>query len=266
MKLFGSDYDGTFYKHKNRGENELEENKAAVEKWRSAGNLFAFATGRAINEMASARFIDGAEFDYLIGLNGGIVIDAKDAVIFRALIEPEIAEKIVKLIETHGFKRVNVTDGFKGYYASASWINDEMKALAKKHKIEKDMIESFQLTLEEALQNPVAMIAVETDNPEEANAFAAVVNETFSGQVTAFSNLQHVDISAFGLSKATGLEQLAKLHNIEHANVYGMGDSYNDVPMLEKFHGFTLPEANAEIQSFADEIYPTVGAALEDLL
>ncbi|MCL2559002.1 MAG: HAD family hydrolase [Turicibacter sp.] len=262
MKLFGSDYDGTFYKHENRGENELAENIAAVEKWREAGHLFAFATGRSIGEMAYDRIINHITFDYLVGLNGGIIINHKDEVMFRALIEPSVASEIVDLIQARNFGRLSVTDGFKGHYPIALFEGEYAESLAQYPEI----VANFSLTLEEALANPVAMIALSTANTEEAVAFATLVNETFAGQVTAFANLQHVDIAAAGTSKATGLEYVAKRYSIDKNNVFGMGDSYNDVPMLENFNGFTLPEANDEIKSFADNVYETVAAAIKDVI
>ena len=261
MKLFGSDYDGTFNRHGSRDENELEENMAAVAKWRATGNLFAFATGRSINGLTYDRHVTGIKFDYLIGLNGGIIVNAQDEIIFRELIEPAIAKKIVELIKNRALEWFSVTDGLQGYHpAVVNWrIDDELW-----HQL--GIKETFSLPLEEALANPVAMIAVEMPSSEEAIAFASLVNETFAGHVSAFSNVNNVDIGASGLSKATGLAHIAKLHGIDENDVFGMGDSYNDVPMFETFHGFTLPEVNDEIKALADKVYPTVNAAIEDVI
>jgi len=261
MKLFGSDYDGTFNRHGSRDEFELQENLDAVAKWQAAGNIFAFATGRSINGLTYDRHVTGIKFDYLIGLNGGIIINDQDDVIFRKLIDPDISQKIVELIKNRGLEWFSVTDGLQGYHpAIVNWrIDDE---LWQKLGIK----ESFSLSLETALANPVAMIAVEMPTSEDAATFATLINQTFAGHVTAFSNINNVDIGASGLSKATGLEYIANLHGIDKNDVFGMGDSYNDVPMFEAFHGFTVSNANDEIKSLADKIYPTVSAALEDVI
>jgi len=260
MKLFGSDYDGTFHRHGSRGEDEFAENQAAVAKWQADGNLFAFATGRSINGLAYDRIVYDLKFDYLIGLNGGIIIDAQDEVIFRELIDPAVSREIVALIKSRGLEWFSVTDGLQGYHPAVKrWnVEEDWKA----HGI----MESFTLSLEEALANPVAMIAVEMPSSEDAIEFAALVNQKYAHQVTAFSNVNNVDIGAAGLSKATGLAHIAKLHGIDKNDIFGMGDSYNDVPMFEAFHGFTLPEVNDELKSLADKIYPTVSAAIEDVI
>lgn len=45
-----------------------------------------------------------------------------------------------------------------------------------------------------------------------------------------------------------------------------MGDSFNDVPMFEQYHGFTLPEARQEIKEQAEAVFETVGEALRYIL
>ena len=48
MKLFASDYDGTYWKHTKKGQLDLRKNIKVTKRWQEAGHLFVFATGRPI--------------------------------------------------------------------------------------------------------------------------------------------------------------------------------------------------------------------------
>ena len=98
---------------------------------------------------------------------------------------------------------------------------------------------------------------------EQAIEFAKKMNQEFGDEIVAYSNLRHVDISAKGLSKATGVDYVAKLHHINPDQVYCIGDSFNDVPMFETFHGYTLPEACDEIKQYAEKVFETVDEAMK---
>lgn len=127
-------------------------------------------------------------------------------------------------------------------------------------------LKTYGLTLEEALNRPVVQISVKLKSAEEATAFANQLNELFGKDIVAFSNLRHVDIAARGLSKATGIEYIANRHGIASDNIYCMGDSFNDLPMLKRYHGFTLPEAHQMIKENVQEVFETVGDAIKQIL
>lgn len=92
------------------------------------------------------------------------------------------------------------------------------------------------------------------------------MNQLFGKDIVAFSNLRHVDIAARGLSKATGIEYIANRHGIDANDIYCMGDSFNDLPMLKRYHGFTLPEAHQTIKENVRGVFETVGDALTQIL
>jgi len=263
MKLFASDYDGTFFKHQHRKRLEVKKNIEGVMSWQEAGNLFVFATGRSISLMNLERKFRKLRYDYIVGLNGGIIVSKTGEILFQATIKPEVAQGVVELIEKQGINNYTVTDGLTGHFKIPfNW----RKKSSYLFKLLMMSSKAYRLSLEAALKQPVAQIAVETVGHEEAIAFAKLVNETFKNQVTAFANLHHVDISAPNVSKATGVAAVAKIHQIKNEDIYGMGDSHNDVPMFKEFNGLTLPEAHLEIKEQADAVYETVGSALSDIL
>jgi len=261
MKLFASDYDGTFYKH-NRQKGEIGANIEEVGRWQKAGNLFIFATGRSISMMQLEKRRRRIRYDYIVGLNGAIIVDEKDTVLLQKAIDSGVAREIVALIEESGIESYSITDGFKGYVRAPFKKGYRSGLLLKLLGL---MTRTYHLSKSQALQLPVVQIAVTMSNQEQALAFARTVNAKFEGKASAFANLVHVDIQAPGLSKATGTQFVAKKHQIADDRIIGMGDSFNDLPMFESFFGVTLPEATEAVKQEAAGIYETVGHALKDL-
>ena len=263
MKLFASDYDGTYLKHTKRGKVDLKRNIKMTKKWQEAGHLFVFATGRPIWMMQLEKKMHGIVYDYIIGLNGGIIISKCGEILFQKAINQSVAKKILKLIQQQDFLQYSITDGICGYYHVRFNLRNKSFYLLMLFKL---FFKKYSCSLEKALSQEIVQIAVETKNHDEAVRFAKQINDQFGGDVIAFANLQHVDIAAKGLSKATGVAYVANRHSIQDNQVYCMGDSFNDVPMFERYHGFTLPEARQEIKDKVEAIYDTVGDAMLSLL
>lgn len=263
MKLFASDYDGTYWKHTKKGQLDLRKNIKVTKRWQEAGHLFVFATGRPISMMKLEQKMHGIVYDYIVGLNGGIIMSRQGKILFQQSMDEAVARKIITRIQEEDVLQYAVTDGICGHYRTTFGLTHKTFYLFAMFKL---FLRKYSLTLEQALNRPVVQISVKTKSHKQAVAFAKQINEEFGDQVVAFSNLRHVDISAKGLSKATGVEYVAKLHEIKDKHVYCMGDSFNDVPMFEQYHGFTLPEARQEIKEQAEAVFETVGEALRYIL
>ena len=99
MKLFASDYDGTYWKHTLKGQVDLIKNIKRTKQWQEQGNLFVFATGRPISMMKLEKYMHGIVYDYIVGLNGGIIISKTGDILFRETINNSIARKMMILIQ-----------------------------------------------------------------------------------------------------------------------------------------------------------------------
>lgn len=259
MKLFASDYDGTYWKLTKKGPIDLRKNIKITKKWRAEGNLFVFATGRSISMMKIEQKIHGIVYDYLVGLNGGVIVSRSGEILFHQSIDEAVARKIITLIQKEDVLQYAVTDGICGHYQTMFDLTHKTFYLFALLKL---FLKEYNLTLEQALKRPVVQISVKMKSHQQAITFAKRINEQFKDQVVAYSNLQYVDITVKGLSKATGVEYVARFHEIKAEHVYCMGDSFNDVPMFEAYHGFTLPEAHAEIKDQVEAVFETVGEAM----
>lgn len=258
MKLFASDYDGTFLRKK-RSANEIAHNIHQVKKWRKSGNIFAFVTGRSITGMRLSQ-LRGCVYDYIISLNGGIVIDKHGVIIFRRRIRQEVAKELIEIVQRKT-NYYHMTDGFVGHYNSAFTFG---KGTYFKNwlKVMSHVSPRYNLKIEDALKRPVLQITLSLPSEEEAIEFVNILNKNYGEELSAYSNNGYVDISAPNVSKATGINSVAKIHNIETRDIYCMGDSYNDISMLKAFKGFCPIETNEEIKKYAKKEYANVGNAI----
>lgn len=260
MKLFASDYDGTYCKHTTLGKKQLKQNIKVTKQWQEKGNLFVFATGRAISLMKPEELLHGIQYDYIVGLNGAIIVSKDKEVLYRKTMESKVAEQLIQLIKEKQIEEYMITDGINGHAYTPKRLNNKMFYLFKLLKYSQRI---FTQSLNQALAGDVAQISVKTRSHQEAIAFADLVNERFGEKVTAFANSVHVDISAKGVSKATGVAEVARLNHIRQDDIYCIGDSFNDLPMIEAYHGFTMIEACDEIKQQAEQVFETVSEAIE---
>jgi len=76
-----------------------------------------------------------------------------------------------------------------------------------------------------------------------------------------------LDIEPEGVSKASGLAEIAGMLEVEQRNVLAIGDGRNDIEMLEwAGRGVAMGQAPDEVKAIADDVTETVdldGAALE---
>ena len=87
------------------------------------------------------------------------------------------------------------------------------------------------------------------------------VKSTVEDLVTAVrihSSETYVDMCARGISKATGVNEIAEMHGIEQADVFAVGDMHNDLELLT-WAGFSFAVANAlpQLHDIADVVVPS---------
>lgn len=225
MKIFASDYDGTFIR-RNPTPGELEGNIKQITRWREAGNLFIFATGRDMHDMLSI-LPKELVCDYLVCINGGIVAMCDGKIISEEIIPQHIADEIIAMINKMDIKN--------------QWLRN-------------------------VKENGLGSIAFEVETPAAALKIADSLAKKFEGKVTVVSNEQCVDIAAHGVTKATGIALIAKKYSIADGDVFCIGDSHNDLPMLSAYNGFTLPGVDGAVMAVANEVHCSVGGALRGLM
>lgn len=253
MKIFASDYDGTL----RIGQDVSEENKRMIQKWRDAGNLFVIVTGRSMESILSEIERNTLSCDYIIGNNGGVIYDREGNLLQETVMEFERALKVLEYIKTVRCFSYVINDGFH----RAKVVVDASRPDRKY-----GMIKATK-SVEEVLANrKIAQFVLSLDNMELAKQTAQIINERYADTVCAYVNVDCIDVVPNCISKAKGIQFLQEYVKAAKDEIFVIGDSYNDLPMIEDYHGFTLNHAEAIIQKQASDSFESVAAAIGSLL
>jgi hypothetical protein len=110
----------------------------------------------------------------------------------------------------------------------------------------------------------VQVVSLGFGTQERAARFVAGVGELLGGRVSAFQNLDSVDVVPTGCSKGAGLAVARERLGL--GLVGGIGDSFNDLPLLDEADvAYTFNCAPEAVQEGADVLVDDVAGALVDL-
>ena len=248
-KVFASDFDGTLYFYK--ADVKLPpENVEKIREYQQAGHLFGLCTGRQVGGLTP--FITGlVEPDFFITSSGANIVDRNYQPILKRGVNREVADKLVKEYVPKGYRLTLDVEGeicvfapmdYPGKYYVITGVDDAPKGL-------------------------IHQVSIHTEALEDAAAISASINQRYGEFVEAFQNVIEVDIAPRGCSKGKGvmyLKEYMKDH-IGDCVLYGIGDSINDLPLLEASDvSYTFPYAPKSVQEKATKVVETIVDALED--
>jgi hypothetical protein len=226
---------------------------AAISRTLAAGTPFALVSGRPprwIPQVAKAAGVAG----YAVCSNGAALYDiAADRVLTSHELSSELLHDLARsLADALPESRIGVErlgrsaldlDGREfateeGY--EHPWPGEGVFATARAevigHAAVKLLIRHLGMTSAELFEATNAL-------------FGDVVDITYS------SNVGMVEISARGITKGSGLAELADRLGIEAKDVVAFGDMPNDVPMLRwAGHGVAMANAHPDVLTVADEV------------
>ena len=259
MKLFISDYDGTYLRPKLEKEEQLRRNAVAVDEWQLEEGLFGFSTGRILPLMELELKTQVIETDFMIVANGALVLDSKGETIFHQVLDSEVANEVVSYLIQEGNLNFICSNGKDGYHTEGVVQGSSMTEVF----ITLKEVGCFNMTLEEALRQGVSQFSIVDLTPEEVEPLAAKMESLFGDRLRIYPNRSSIDLSPIGISKATGIQHVLDYFNLTPDQVICMGDSWNDVEMIQKYQGLTVPEAPAVLRRAAKKIFSTVEEALK---
>lgn len=241
MKILATDYDNTLKRKK-----VTKQDLASIARFRQAGNLFGIVTARSINMIKTSLKYYHVEYDFIVGINGGIILNNKNEVLAHQLIDHQTALNIIDDLLLFDNDFCGFCDGIrytrlafkkKPYNFVRAFIFG-LKATKRKKILRNEKIASFfVLNDDRQLVKPVYdHFSSKYDN----------INVFLNGD-------QIVDISAQGVSKSAAVAFLADHYQADY--VYTIGDSMNDVDMIEDFNGFAVSTAEDKIKAIAKRVF-----------
>ena len=114
-------------------------------------------------------------------------------------------------------------------------------------------------------ESKIYQVSLATESQERAAELTRAINGRFPGLLTAYQNKQYIDVNAILCSKGTGVAFVRDYFRL--AGLAGIGDSFNDLPMLEEADlSFTLTPSPAPIREAADLVVDHASEAIRHLM
>ena len=248
--LIATDVDGTLL---DDDEEVTPRTRTAVRAAVAAGTQFVLATGRPPRWIAPV--VDMLGFAPMaVCANGAVVYDAATDRILSARtlsadVLTELAEIATRIIPGAGLavERVGRTahDAATPQFLSSpgyehAWLNPD----------------NTEVSIDDVLGAPAVKLLIRKAGARSADMAAALAPHVgIEGDLTYSTNNGLIEVVPLGVSKATGVEEVARPLGITAEDVVAFGDMPNDIPMLRWAGlGVAMGNAHPEAMAAADEV------------
>ncbi|HUO40692.1 MAG TPA: HAD family hydrolase [Mycobacterium sp.] len=248
--MIASDVDGTLL---NEDETVTRRTRAAVEAAVSSGVTFVLATGRPPRWIKPV--VDALGFAPIsVCANGAVLYDpGSDRIVSARTLSPdvlaEIAELATRAIPGAGLavERVGrrAHDAATPQFVSSpgyehAWLNPD----------------NTEVSLDDLLSAPAVKLLIRKVGARSADLAAEMRKHiAVEGDITYSTNNGLIEIVPLGISKATGVQEVAGPLDIAADDVVAFGDMPNDVPLLIwAGHGVAMGNAHPEALEAANEV------------
>ncbi|MDO4543164.1 MAG: HAD family hydrolase [Clostridia bacterium] len=238
-----------------------EETVLALQQLHRSGITVAIATGRG-QPTVPPKLLNLGCFDYVISSNGACVIELESGnVLQRVAISPKLALKAVSCVKRHhgessAFLESCILLSWRGLHRITRNVSKKEREEIKAEFYSSSKITPwFSRTLLKT-KEPIYKINSFFPNKRDCATALDEVNRIY-GLFALTTRGDDLEITAHGVSKATGLSALCNFLGIAPSEVAAFGDSQNDYEMLQAA-GFSVAMGNADekIKRISDYIAP----------
>ncbi|MEA5027043.1 hypothetical protein SDC9_126742 [bioreactor metagenome] len=241
MKILATDYDNTLKRKK-----VTKQDLAAIDKFRREGNKFGIVTGRSINMIKTSLNYFHVKYDFIVGINGGIILDDQNNILDYHLFDYQTALAIIGDLYDLNNDICGFCDGIR------------YTRLAFKKK-PFNFIRAFVLGLRASRRRKIlktekiASFFILNDNPDQVKRVYDHFTNHYDNISVFLNGNDIVDISAKDVSKSAAVKFIADYYRAD--KVYTIGDSMNDIDMITAFNGFAVSTAEDEIKEVAEAVF-----------
>ena len=224
MKALASDIDGTLVFN----QQIKKQDKEAIEKYQKK-HLFGVCSGRPRCVLFD---LEKLKLDFYILSSGAMILDKGLNIIQDFPMKKEIVQQIFNEYHQHA-QIILQTGNADVFYATLKEdYNPKLKVISSFKEVEHEIIYGISLIFKD-------------DKTTKKVCFE--INQKYH-EVEGFQNRNSIDIVRKGCSKGTGIKIIKDYYHLE--KVAGIGDSYNDLPMLKVVDtAFTFKTSPQEIQN-----------------
>ena len=269
VRMLASDLDGTLLRSDNTVSDRTREALVAAER---AGFVVAFVTGRPprwLHEVADATGHTGVA----VAANGALLYDLHtETIVAEHPIDVETLTSVTRTVrERIPDARFGIEYGLN--FAYEREYRHDWEILPVVDRRGRDMPAATEMALPDLVGRPAIKLLIKGGG-EPPDAFMDRVEDLIGTLVTVTRSGSSalVEISASGVTKASGLAALADQHGIDRADVAAVGDMPNDIPMLLwAGHSFAVANAHPSAVAAADRVIESndedaVAILIENLL
>ncbi len=237
-KLIAIDMDGTLL---NSGNNVSTRTKEAILKAKEKGVHIVLATGRILKSAVHySKQLDLK--NPIVASNGGIMIDENSNVIFKNPIDKESIKEIVKLADDEEVY-CHLYDESKFY--SSQKVQDVLDFYSegsKNMKIDLQLFNNIDDILSAEDLNIYKLIFID-DDLEKLQNFRSKISTVDNINISSsWSN--NIEAMGLNVSKGQAIKKLAERLDIDLDEIVAIGDSENDLSMLD-IAGLSIGMENA---------------------
>jgi len=271
IKLIASDMDGTLV----TGHIDISETtRKAIKKAQELGIHFVAATGRNYQEASIPLKNAGIVAD-IIGVNGAAVFSSTGEILETNPINKTTALAILDLLDEYKIYYEVVGQGMvysqqksKRLEYFASHITDEIPHLTFKQALamaatrlqffDVEMVDDMRELIHRPEMQVLKIFSIAQDGDKSFRPVKEIIAQRFPDLAVSSSGNHNMEITDIHAQKGVAVKKLAERLGISADEVMTIGDSYNDLSMLE-YAGvsFAMGNANEDVKQHAKYVTDT---------
>ena len=246
-KLIASDMDGTLVNDKA----ELSERtKAAIIKTVEAGVLFVTATGRPFSNVQIVNELLSEDMPFIVFNGAAAYMGKSGKLLFERFLDFNLAKEAFDIGQKLGIPQIIWT-------GPRLWANKECEETIRYSKFSHGLGMSIVTDLA-AIKGEVKGVSkvLWIDDPANVVKLSGEMCAHFGDKLTCVSSMSYfLEFISNDAGKGTALIEVAKLYGIDRSEIIAVGDSYNDVSMLE-YAGYSIAVENApdDVKAICDYV------------
>ena len=237
MKLFITDYDGTLY----TSEESLKRNILKLKELQEQGFIVVISTGRSYPSIKEQTKLYNIPYDYLTCADGSVTYDNQGNLVNCFKIDKDIIKPFMNYYRDLNYEEIQFSyaDGYSNCY-------DETKEL-----LGINICISTRLFTEKLVKS-----------------FYKLKKKYKEFNYLAYShpNYSYLCVKPKGISKSSAVTFLSNELNIKKSDIYLIGDSSNDLEMLQDFKGVCMTNSYPDILRNIKKRYNEVSDYIDDIL
>jgi hypothetical protein len=249
-RLVATDVDGTLL---DPTDTVTPRTVAAIANARAAGTQVVLATGRPVRWIPDVAATAGVS-SFAICANGAVLYDiTTDRVLLAHRLEPVLLGDIAHAVSA-ALPEITIAVERIGDTAAALAGQEFYTEEGYRHPWDGDWIQTAPRA--ELLGHPAVKLLLRQEgmtSDELAEITIGLVGD--SVDVTYSTSVGMIELSAYGVTKGTGLAEVARRIGVTSADVVAFGDMPNDVPMLRWAGlGVAMGNGHPDALAAADEV------------